>query len=126
MARHWSRGMFQMLNELFKKESCCNYLLFPQDNWSICLYPKTILIHFNVICRSVVKLEIVARAEAIMPKYRLWNVARIDLYPPAWLHMNNGQMLDDTFTLPMVSALLTSGSYWLFFGLCHNENWKKV
>lgn len=31
-----------------------------------------------------------------MPRDRLWNVARIDLYPPLRLWMNNGQMLSST------------------------------
>lgn len=64
--------------------------------WSIPLYPKIIRIHFNVTYRSLVQLEILIRAEAIMPKYRLWNVARIDLYSSVWLCMNNGQILSNT------------------------------
>lgn len=64
--------------------------------WSIWLYPKIILVHFNVTYRSQVQLEILIGAEAIMPRDRLWNVARIDLYPPLRLWMNNGQMLSST------------------------------
>lgn len=61
--------------------------------WSIWLYPKIILIHFNVTYRSLVQLKILIRAAAVMSRYKLWNVAIIDLYPPAWLCVNSGQML---------------------------------
>lgn len=60
--------------------------------WSILLYPKIIHIHFNVTYRSLIQLEILIRAEGITPRYRLWNVARIDLYSTVWLRMNNGQI----------------------------------
>lgn len=64
--------------------------------WSILLYPKIIHIHFNVTYRSLVQLEILIRAEAIMPRYRLWNVARIDLYSAVSFYMNNGQIVSNT------------------------------
>lgn len=52
-------------------------------------------IHFNVTYRNLVQLKILIRTEVIMPRYRLWNVARIDLYSNIWLRMNNGQILSN-------------------------------
>lgn len=97
--------------------------------WSIWLYPKIILIHFNVTYRTLVQLEILIRAEAIMPRYRLWNVARIDLYAPAWLWMNNGQHIILTQHTPTTHGVCSVCIWQLltvFFGQCHTENWKKA